>query len=34
MKHTRRGANGVAHLLAKTGLQISEAQTWNNILPE
>jgi hypothetical protein len=34
MKHTRRGANGAAHLLAKTGLQISEAQTWNNILPE
>jgi hypothetical protein len=34
MKHTRRGANGAAHLLAKTGLQISEAQIWNNTLPE
>jgi hypothetical protein len=34
MSHTRREANGAAHLLAKMGLQFTEAQTWNSVLLE
>jgi hypothetical protein len=34
MSHTRRAANGAAHMLAKMGLQLSEAHSWNSDFPE
>ena len=34
MNHVRRGANGAAHLLAKVGLKLFEAQSWNSGLPD
>ena len=32
--HVRRGAKRAAHLLAKVGLKLSEAQSWNSDLPD